>query len=292
MQVNEEDRLAPQEKSSGGNGIAIAAIVFVVLLSGGAYYYFSADSNNAPEVEVTEITLPDPAPAQPLPVAEAVPEPETMPEPTPVVDVKPEPVTPVLAPLPSLNESDPFIEEKTLELADGMDISNILVNHDMARQFVVFIDNLAQGNLARNVSPLKGPNQSFTVTDITNKTYLDPDSYHRYDIYADFLSSLNEQQLLATYKRLSPLLNQAFGELGYQDVTFKDRLKQAINEMLNAPIVEEPIELSTISVNYQFVDPKLEALPAAQKLLIRMGPDNTRKVKLVLKKLKTQLDQA
>ena len=290
MQVNEEDRLVSQEKSSGTNGIAIAAIILVLIASGGAYFYLSKDSAPETEVTVEEVILPEPSPAEPLPVTEAVVEPE----PEPVVDTQIQPVAvpePDADPLPTLNESDAYIQEKAVELADGMDISRLLVTRDMARQFVVFVDNLAQGELARKVSPLKGPSQTFTVTDITDKTYLNPDSYHRYDVYADFLSSLNEQQLVATYDKLQPLLNEAFGELGYQDLAFNERVEEAIDQMLAAPVIEDPIELSTISVNYQFVDPELEALPAAQKLMIRMGPENSRKVKAVLKKLKQQLAQ-
>ena len=45
------------------------------------------------------------------------------------------------------------------------------------------------------------------------------------------------------------------------------------------------------AVNYQFVDPELEALPNAQKLMIRMGPENSKKIKAALRKLKKQLSQ-
>ncbi|MCL2915303.1 DUF3014 domain-containing protein [Shewanella corallii] len=288
MQVNEEDRLVSQEKSSGTNGIAIAAIILVLIASGGAYFYFSKDSTPEPALPTEQLVLPEPSPAEPLPVTEPVVEPE----PEPVVETPSQPTVvpePEIDPLPTLNDSDTYIQEKTVKLADGMDISRLLVTQDMARQFVVFVDNLAQGELARKVSPLKGPTQTFTVTDITDKTYLNPDSYHRYDVYADFLSSLNEEQLATTYDKLLPLLDEAFAELGYQDLSFNERVEEAIDEMLAAPVIEDPIELSTISVNYQFVDPELEALPAAQKLMIRMGPDNSRKVKAVLKKLKQQL---
>ena len=88
-----------------------------------------------------------------------------------------------------------------------------------------------------------------------------------------------------------PLLDKAFTELGYPNITFNQRLQQAIKVLLATPIIEEPIELYSISVNYKFVDPKLEALPDAQKLLIRMGPDNTRKLKKVLRRLQPLLPQ-
>ncbi|MGL4516467.1 MAG: DUF3014 domain-containing protein, partial [Shewanella sp.] len=70
-----------------------------------------------------------------------------------------------------------------------------------------------------------------------------------------------------------------------------DRLLQEIKVFLAAPIIEDPIELHSISVNYKFVDPQLEALPSAQKLLIRMGPENTRKLKTALRNLENQLAQ-
>ena len=288
MQVNQDDRLVQQQSAPNTNIIAIAALIPVLLLSGGAYYYLSKDTAPEKELIVEEIILPEPAPAEPLPVTQPIVEeklePEVIQESKAIVVPEPE-----ADPLPTLNESDNYIQQKTVSLANGMDISKLLISNDIARQFVVFVDNLAQGELARKVSPLKGPKQTFTVTDITDKTYLDTDSYHRYDVYADFLYSLDEAQLLTTYQKLLPLLDQAFAELGYQNLMFNDRVDEAIDQMLAAPIIEGPIELSTISVNYEFVDPRLEALPPAQKLMIRMGPENSRKVKDMLSKLKQAL---
>ncbi len=293
MQVNEEDRIAPQEKRSGTTN-AIWALVVVILLGAGAgYYFWSTEEADEEPAARTEVPLPAPAPEQPLVTEANVPEPESTPEPA-VTATAPEQPTAEPAkvePLPDLNNSDSYVHDKVVAIANGMAIENLLNNSDMVRQFVVFVDNIAQGQLARKTSPLQAPAQSFTVTDITNKTYLNPDSYHRYDIYADFLSGLNDEQLVATYQRMSPLLEQAFAELGYPDTKFNDRLQQAFKEILAAPVIDQPIELYSISVNYRFVDPKLETLPNAQKLMVRMGPDNTRKVKRVIRRLSEQLSK-
>ena len=123
------------------------------------------------------------------------------------------------------------------------------------------------------------------MSEITNKTYLNPDGYHRYDLYANFIAGLSDKDLVATYTELKPLFAEAFTELGYSDIDFDKRMQQAFSMVASAPIIEDPIELSSISVNYKYVDPNLEALPNAQKLLIRMGPDNTRKIKEAVKKL-------
>ncbi|WP_394389953.1 DUF3014 domain-containing protein [Shewanella woodyi] len=287
MQVNQEDRIAPQEKSAGANALAIVAIVVVLLLSGGAYYYFSSQEPVQPEI-VEVVELPDPVPAEPLPTEAPIPEPVIEVEPEPVV-IEEAPVVPEVEPLPSLSQSDEFVSIKAVEMADGMKIEPLMVEQDLVRHFVVFVDNIAQGELARKVSPMKAPNRVFTVSEITNKTYLNPDSYHRYDLYADLVNGLDEEQLAKTYQELTPLLGEAFEELGYGDMSFNDRMVEAIDVMLDAPIIDSPIELDGVSVNYQFVDPQLEALPNAQKLLIRMGPENSKKVKAALRKLKKHL---
>ena len=292
MQVNEEDRITHGKQVASSNSIVWGLALLVVVLAGGGWYYLTRDETPQQSEEQAAVSLPDTAPEQPLPTEAPVPEPEPQPVVTPQTQpAVATPTTPPPEPLPALAESDKFVHDKVVKMSDGMDINPLLNENDMVRQFVVFVDNLAQGELARKTSPMKAPTQKFTVSDITNKTYLDPDSYHRYDVYADFVSGLNDEQLLATYKQMLPLLDKAFTELGYPNITFNQRLQQAIKVLLATPIIEEPIELYSISVNYKFVDPKLEALPDAQKLLIRMGPDNTRKLKKVLRRLQPLLPQ-
>ncbi|NLQ24431.1 DUF3014 domain-containing protein [Shewanella sp. S-1] len=298
MQVNQDDRITPQETSSSSNRFALFAIVLVVLLSAGGYYYYSGDSDSPKLIPNAPIVLPETPPSEPM-TLESEPEPETT-ETTPAVTetntnstettavAEPEVV---VEPVPVLAESDAFVQQKALAMINNNVLSSSLVQQDLVRQFVVFVDNLAQGELTRKVSPLKGPEKLFSVSEITNKVYLNPEGFHRYDAYVDSIAKMDEQSLITTYKQLTPLLEEAFTELGYSNAKFNDRMLQAIKMLLAAPIIEDPIELNSISVNYQFVDPNLEALPSAQKLLIRMGPENTRKLKVALRKIESQLSQ-
>ncbi|MBW3531780.1 DUF3014 domain-containing protein [Shewanella oncorhynchi] len=298
MQVNQDDRITPQETSSSSNRFALFAIVLVVLLSAGGYYYYSGDSDSPKLIPNAPIVLPETPPSEPM-TLESTPEPETT-ETTPAVTetntnstettavAEPEVV---VEPVPVLAESDAFVQQKALAMINNNVLSSSLVQQDLVRQFVVFVDNLAQGELTRKVSPLKGPEKLFSVSEITNKVYLNPEGFHRYDAYVDSIAKMDEQGLITTYKQLTPLLEEAFTELGYSNAKFNDRMLQAIKMLLAAPIIEDPIELNSISVNYQFVDPNLEALPSAQKLLIRMGPENTRKLKVALRKIENQLSQ-
>lgn len=272
--------------------------MLVVLLSAGGYYYYSGDSDSPKLIPNAPIVLPETPPSEPM-TLESEPEPETT-ETTPAVTetntnstettavAEPEVV---VEPVPVLAESDAFVQQKALAMINNNVLSSSLVQQDLVRQFVVFVDNLAQGELTRKVSPLKGPEKLFSVSEITNKVYLNPEGFHRYDAYVDSIAKMDEQSLITTYKQLTPLLEEAFTELGYSNAKFNDRMLQAIKMLLAAPIIEDPIELNSISVNYQFVDPNLEALPSAQKLLIRMGPENTRKLKVALRKIENQLSQ-
>lgn len=298
MQVNKEDRATPTTEAKPNTNNTIIGGVIVALIVGAGYFYMSGEDSTELEPALpTPIELPEPIPMTPIeeaPIEESITETDIDAAEASVSDIVPlgdESQTPevVVEPLPPLAESDDFVAKKTLAVANGMKIEPLILKKDMARQFVVFIDNLAQGELIRKASPMQGPDNKFTVSEITNKTYLNPDSYHRYDLYADFITGLNDQELAATYRELKPLFEEAFTELGYTNMTFDERMQQAFKMIADAPIVEDPIELTSISVNYQFADANLEALPNAQKLMVRMGPENTRKIKNAVKRLQPLL---
>ena len=72
----------------------------------------------------------------------------------------------------------------------------------------------------------------------------------------------------------------------YPDGYFNDRLVQVIDHLLATPEVVDPIELVRPHVLYEYSDPDLEALSSGQKLLLRMGTDNGKKIKNTLRKLR------
>jgi len=87
-----------------------------------------------------------------------------------------------------------------------------------------------------------------------------------------------------------PLIDQAYMELGYDAGTFNQTLVTAIELMLEAPVIRSPIELVAPSAMYQFKDQELEQLPAAQKLMIRIGPDNATQLRPKLQQIQISLN--
>lgn len=63
----------------------------------------------------------------------------------------------------------------------------------------------------------------------------------------------------------------------------------ALDEILAAPVIVEPIELTRESVAFRFADERLEELSRLQKQLLRSGPDNTRRLQNIARQLREQL---
>jgi hypothetical protein len=56
-------------------------------------------------------------------------------------------------------------------------------------------------------------------------------------------------------------------------------------ELLRVPVVQGAVELAPHGIVYAFVDPKLEERSAAQKHLLRMGPQNVQQVQGKLREI-------
>ena len=95
-------------------------------------------------------------------------------------------------------------------------------------------------------------------------------------------------EIMNTYR---PILEAKFAEISAPNTTFDAALLKAIDELLDTPIVPLPIEVYSDSVMFKFKDEKLESLSAPQKQLIRTGPENTRRIKDVLRNLQDALKE-
>ena len=115
---------------------------------------------------------------------------------------------------------------------------------------------------------------------------LDPQNFERYKPLVAVISQLDMHQVGAVYVHFYPLFQQAYQNLGYPNGYFNDRLVQVIDLLLATPIQTGPVDLVRPNVMYLFADPALEARPAGQKLLIRMGPENAAAIEAKLKELR------
>ncbi len=192
--------------------------------------------------------------------------------------------------LPPLSESDSFLRERMRELSGHPFLALLLDADDLVRKIVVSVANVAEG-----ASPAKQllhvrPEERFAVLETAERVVVDPKSYRRYDAPAELFASLDAGAVARVYRTLEPLFEEAHKELGLPEgKRFRDTLSRAIGVLLAVPVVEGPVRLRAVNVNFAFEDDALEKLLPAQKHLVRMGPENTRRVQGKLAELKSAL---
>ena len=217
------------------------------------------------------------APAPP----EAIPPVGQQAEPPPVPGEAaplPSETLPTAAALPPLAESDAFAREVAGTLTRHPALAGWLANEALIRRVVAVVDNVADGGSPRPHLGFLAPTEELGVIRRGERVLLDPLSYARYDQVADVLASVDPQGCAEAYRRLQPLLEEAYRELGRTDRTFDGALRAAIARLLATPVVDGEVELVPRVTSYNFADPALEARGAAEKHLLRMGPRNVRRI--------------
>ncbi|MGB1298886.1 MAG: DUF3014 domain-containing protein [Psychrobium sp.] len=284
---------APLKIYAIGAAALVSAVVGVILLNDK-----EPQPTSAPVEVITEQTPPpvvEPEPVVETPVVEPVT--ETVVEERPIVVAETEQPVPVVEPepqpepLPSLDESDALAMDKAKSLSWLPTATSYLNNKDLVRNFVTFVDNASRGDLAAKFSPIISPSDKFTVNEIEREMYINPESYERYNTYVDVINSLNVDLAISALTTLMPLVDEAYMELGYEQGAFISTLNQALEEMLQAPVIRNPIKVVAPSAMYKYADPQLEGLSDIQKLMLRMGPDNITKLRPKLQQIQGALAQ-
>ena len=273
--------------------VAVVLIIIVGLMLGGGEEEKPAPVSPKPvQVVSTPEPMPEPEP-EPEPIVEPEPlpvVPEPMPEPEPMIE--PEPVAPPKPKHPAMAESDTWLKKELTDMLMGAPVLKLVTPQDKVSNFVVFVDNASRGDVVATFSPLAEPEGEFIVQQLDGPELnyrLDPKTYERYNPYAEFITSMPVEQSVAMYQLLSPLITESYQELGYDDNGFDNKLIETIDLLLETPVIEGDILLVSPSVMYEFADPALEQLLPIQKLLLRMGPNNQKRIQAALRTFKNAL---
>jgi hypothetical protein len=209
---------------------------------------------------------------------------EELPTEVAAVEVPESRVEDTLVELPSLNESDSYVVEKIREFQNGVELVQLLADEQILRKFVVFVENVSRGELPQTALPYRGISQEMSVSTIDENLFeMDASSYARFDQVVDTFVSIDTDAALLLYRSLSPLFQQAYAEIGFRNVNFDDTLRAAINNVLRASDAEGPLQLVKPSVMFLYADSSLENLDNVNKQLIRLGPENSDKLKAKLR---------
>ena len=258
------------ERRESNAGRAILAIGVLLLILGGIWYLWSNYYRTAPPAPAVTDATPAPAPAE-APKDAAVQHP-----------IQSGPAEP----LPTLAESDKAIAEGLAAAIDSDAFAKMMVNQDFVRRFVITVDNLPRKTYSQRFSPMKPIPGDFGVSRAGEQMRIAPQNLERYALAVRTLEAVNSEKLVEMYVRYYPLFQEAYKEQGYPNAYFNDRLVEALDVMIATPESPGQLALSQPKILYEYADQKLEVLPAGQKIMLLMGPENASRVKVKLKQIR------
>ncbi len=284
MKANPDDQLGRRNSAKRFPMVAVQVAVALVILVVLIWFWF--DQEPAGEIDgagtiQSEVVHPESSNAKPAP------------------DIPLRPAAkPVIAPseidedpngLAATPDGDTQLRE-TFELA-GADarLLGFLGDQRPLEISAALIDGTSWGAMLRKILPADAPKQAFGVDTRGDELFISASSYARYNVYADSIESLNTDILVQGFHRLRPLYESAYQALGLDPEDFDNAVIRTLARVLSTPELAGPVALEHNSVLYQFADPKLESLSDLHKQMLRMGPDNVRRIKLKAQALRDGL---
>lgn len=187
--------------------------------------------------------------------------------------------------LPPLDETDALVRELIGKLSAHPTVAAWLTTDGLILNFAVVTQRIADGESPMQELKTIGPLSPFRPVDSRGDLFIDPLSYQRYDRYAAAVASLDSRGTARLYATLKPRVLDASRRLGRQEGDFDPVLERAIVELLRVPVVQGRVELAPSGIVYAFEDERLEKLSAAQKHLLRAGPQNVQTIQRKLREI-------
>lgn len=249
----------------------IAVAVGLVVFFGGLATYFYWQHNQPKPAPVQVQAPPPPLPTPKLEVRQ-------------VIEAPPAP-----PPLPALADSDNFMLDALAVLVNNKSLMKFFHAERIIHNIVATIDNLPRRRAPMSVMPVERAAGKFVTAGAEGDLTISPRNAARYTPYVKIAEAIDAKKMVELYVRLYPLFQQAYEELGYPKNYFNDRLIVALDDLLAAPDIQEPVKLVQPSVYYKYADPDLEGRSIGQRILMRTSSKNETIIKAKLHEIKQEL---
>ena len=287
MRAKPEDKLRTQGPRPGG--LPVRSLIIVVAIAVGLLLlvYSGGDEPPAPVIEAP------PAPA--LPAADALPPAEDIPVRPEITAPPPEEQAsvPRSAPgertLPAPQDSDGLMRQQIMAAGADGNLAGFALGDHLLQRLVSLLDGASRGELLRKILPMQAPVEPFPVIERAGEIFVDPAGYARYNDYVEAVEALDIAAVVDSFHLLRPLYEAAYAELGLPAQELDNAVIRSLDRIIATPEISEPVALERGTVLYTYADPALESLPAVQKQLLRMGPDNVRRLKAIATELRNAL---
>jgi hypothetical protein len=258
----------------------------VALIAIGAFFWLREPAPQAPAQAPTT----PPAAATPPPVAAPA---------KPAINYPVEP-PPGLAELPPLEQANAFVKDRLTQLLGAKAVGAHLQADDFVRRVVATVDNLARALAPPSRWPIYTMPGRFSVATVADGSVIGAANSARYAHFVALVESVDAGRAVALYRQLYPLFQSAYEELGYPGMYFNDRLIAVIDLLLatpeptdalkvDLPEIKGPLKPTRPWVLYRFADPELESLSSGQKILLRVGRENEKRLKSKLAEVRKLL---
>jgi len=257
------------------------ALIGAALFAGGAWWHASHGAH---------VASPTAATAAPAPVASVAPAPSA-----------PSIRHPIAAASAASREAPIGFQGALIDLFGDRAVAAYFRPDDFAHRFAATVDNLGRSAAPAGMWPMVPASGRFaTNRDASGRETISDENASRYAPYVVLLERVDLRGLVQDYVDLYPDIQHAYEALGYPNGYFNDRLVDVLDQLISAPVPAAPLHVHLPSVAgsvqptrpwllYEFDDPSLASLSAGQKLLLRIGPANERRVQARLVELRRLL---
>lgn len=263
---------------------AFITILVVLAIAVAGYFGWRHYQRTAPVIPPQAVPASAP-PAEPPAIVASAPTIQHPVEPAPT-ETAVEPT-----PLPALAEADALVRELVAGVITSKDVLTFLQMDGFIRRVVATVDNLPREQAPPMVWPVYPTPQRFTTQrSDTGVDTIHPDNTRRYLPLVQLIETVDTAKAVAVYRRLYPLFQQAYEELGFPGRYFNDRLVQVLDHLIATPVQTGPLAVTLVEVKgevpstrpwvrYEFADPALQSMSAGQKMLVRTGAENHQRLR-------------
>ncbi len=270
---------SPARKTSGGLKLRDILLALIALAIIAAIAWFIIKDKDLPPEPPMVGDMPVPAAALERARRSINP---AQPPPPQLTDTELAPV----APPESIDGSDAQVSRAIEEMSPPL--LAWFTPKEQVRKWVAMGVLLSEGDLISKNRPVAYPMEPFKVNKQGGRLSMSEANFSRANDLIDAIIRIPPQKLAAYYRQWSPVLENAYGELGMEG-SFHTHFISLIDRALATQSLSRPPELSQPHVLYTYSDEELEKASDINKLMWRLGPDNMKKVQAYLVEFKAAL---
>jgi hypothetical protein len=162
-----------------------------------------------------------------------------------------------------------------------------VVTDDLLSRFVLAVEAVADGYSPTDELGFIATRSPFIVREDDGRLVIAAGTFRRYNLAVDVFASVDAAGAVAVVRELEPEIAEIRRDLVWHRGDFEDRLRAAIDHLLEVEIPEGAIEVERRTTTYAFADDGIEHLSGAQRQLLRMGRKNATTVQAKLREIRS-----